>query len=148
MRKVEGGINWCWYITDTKEEGIKWFCELTDKKPTELYGWEVTKMRDGTWGFRIHKGCEIKHYYLVHIWHDFGNAETGPSVYDDVTIMYATDEFSACNLVEGGWELVGRTKYTKGEKPTEIVGITSELMTPEQVELWFTETENEELPFN
>ena len=27
MRRVEPGINWVWYYTDTKEEGEKWYEE-------------------------------------------------------------------------------------------------------------------------
>lgn len=52
MRKVQGGINWIWYITDTKEDAIAWFTELTGAEP---YDWVVCDMRDGTYGFRIHR---------------------------------------------------------------------------------------------
>lgn len=51
MRRVEPGINWVWYYTDTKEEGEKWYEELTDVKPSkdDVISWK------GEWAFRLHK---------------------------------------------------------------------------------------------
>lgn len=51
-RTVDGGINWIWYHTDTKEDAEKWFEELTGRKPVcsaEIFKWE------GRWAFRIHR---------------------------------------------------------------------------------------------
>lgn len=52
MRRVGGGINWIWYVTDTEEDAIKWYIELTGKEPSYH---EICDMRDGTFGFRIHR---------------------------------------------------------------------------------------------
>ena len=51
MRRVEPGINWVWYYTGTREEGEKWYEELTGVKPSEgdVISWK------GEWAFRLHK---------------------------------------------------------------------------------------------
>ena len=51
MRRIDSGINWVWYYTDTKEEGEKWHEELTGVKPSEgdVFKWK------GEWAFRLHK---------------------------------------------------------------------------------------------
>ena len=51
MRRVESGINWVWYYTDTKEEGEKGYEELAGVKPRDgdVISWE------GEWAFRLHK---------------------------------------------------------------------------------------------
>ena len=51
MRRIDAGINWVWYYVDTKEEGEKWYEELTSVKPKEG---EVFKWK-GEWAFRLHK---------------------------------------------------------------------------------------------
>lgn len=51
MRREEPGINWIWYMTDTKEEAEKWYKELTGKDPDE---YEICKIRN-EYGFRIHR---------------------------------------------------------------------------------------------
>ena len=51
MRRVEPGINWVWYHTNTREEGEKWYEELTGVTPREddVIEWK------GEWSFRLHK---------------------------------------------------------------------------------------------
>ena len=51
MRRVESGINWVWYHTDTKKKKKKWYEELTGIKPNEddVISWK------GEWSFRLHK---------------------------------------------------------------------------------------------
>ena len=51
MRRVAPGINWMWYYTGTKEEGEKWYEELTGIIPSEddVFKWK------GEWAFRLHK---------------------------------------------------------------------------------------------
>lgn len=56
VRKTENGINWVWCMTDTKEDAIAWYTELTGYKP---YSDEICEMlvpKDGCkWSFRVHK---------------------------------------------------------------------------------------------
>lgn len=51
MRREENGINWIWYYTSTKEDGEKWYRELTGNQPKEgdVFEWK------GEWAFRLHK---------------------------------------------------------------------------------------------
>ena len=51
MRRVVPGINWMWYYTDTREEGEKWYEELTGIIPSEddVFKWKVEC------AFRLHK---------------------------------------------------------------------------------------------
>lgn len=59
MREKVVGINWIWYHTDTKEDAINWFTELTGVKPYDFTIVEpVTRSpkgeHDHLYGFRIH----------------------------------------------------------------------------------------------
>jgi hypothetical protein len=51
-RQVSPGCNCVWHITDTREDAIAWFFEITGTKPT--YDWLISEMNDGRYGFRIH----------------------------------------------------------------------------------------------
>lgn len=53
MRKIQHGINWVWYITDTRKDAKKWFEELTGSKP--IYHWIIQKDKEGTFSFRLHR---------------------------------------------------------------------------------------------
>ena len=56
MRKTEYGINWIWYMTDTIEEAVKWYTELTGEKPYRDEICEMIQPEDGCeWAFRLHK---------------------------------------------------------------------------------------------
>lgn len=59
-RKTVAGINWVWYYTDTEEDAIAYFKELTGKEPS--CGTLVAPVvrtpaaeNDDKWGFRIHR---------------------------------------------------------------------------------------------
>lgn len=51
MRRIESGICWVWYFTDSKEDGEKWYEELTGVKSNggDVFRW------NGEWSFRLHK---------------------------------------------------------------------------------------------
>lgn len=51
MRKIENGICWVNYDTDTKEDAEKWYKEITGVFPEKD---EIIFFR-GMWNFRIHK---------------------------------------------------------------------------------------------
>lgn len=60
MRYLGYGINWQWYHTDTREEAVMWFEELTGKKPEDGQICKpVDRDRPGKfddkYGFRIHR---------------------------------------------------------------------------------------------
>ena len=56
MRKEVSGINWIWYMTDTIEEAVKWYIELTGEKPYRDEICEMIQPEDGCeWSFRLHK---------------------------------------------------------------------------------------------
>lgn len=59
MRYVGGGINWIWYHTDTYEEAVEWFKELTGAEPQSWTIVEPNPTRGGKfddkYGFRIHR---------------------------------------------------------------------------------------------
>jgi hypothetical protein len=50
-RVIEHGINWDWYLTDTKDDAKEWFEAITGAVPYEstIFAWE------GKWAFRLHK---------------------------------------------------------------------------------------------
>lgn len=52
MKKIEPGINWTWYMCDTEEEATEWYKEMFNQEPP---AYEVCKMNDGRYGFRVHK---------------------------------------------------------------------------------------------
>lgn len=52
MRRVDPGINWIWYMTDTREEAIKWYKELTGVEPE--FDSLISEIR-GEYGFRLRK---------------------------------------------------------------------------------------------
>ena len=55
-RVIESGICWDWYMTDTIEEAVKWFTELTGEKPYRDDICEMIQPKDGCeWSFRLHK---------------------------------------------------------------------------------------------
>lgn len=60
-RKIEGGINWIWYYTDTREDAEEWFKELTGAEPQEpctIINPVVRKPAgkyDNKYGFRLHR---------------------------------------------------------------------------------------------
>ena len=54
IRKIEYGINWIWYYTDTMQEAIEWWCELVGKEPYEGAICEMSN-EHGKYGFRIHR---------------------------------------------------------------------------------------------
>ena len=60
MRYLGEGINWQWYHTDTYEEAVEWYKEITNKNPEP--GTICSPLRrvplakyDDKWGFRIHR---------------------------------------------------------------------------------------------
>lgn len=54
-RTVESGINWVWYITDTRDDAFAWFAELTGKPIKPEYEWVVCNTHDGRYGFRLRR---------------------------------------------------------------------------------------------
>lgn len=60
MRYVAGGINWIWYHTDTREEAVEWYKELTGVEPEDycivnLVTRTPSAEHDYKYGFRIHR---------------------------------------------------------------------------------------------
>lgn len=60
MRYYGGGINWQWYHTDTYEEAVEWFKELTGKAPgigdiVEPIKRSPAAEFDDKYGFRLHR---------------------------------------------------------------------------------------------
>lgn len=52
-RRIEGGICWIWYVTDTEEDAIQWYKEMFNEEP----GYNVVcNLPEGKgWGFRVHR---------------------------------------------------------------------------------------------
>ena len=51
MRKIENGICWTNYYTDTKENAIAWYKELTGQNSSH----DTIMFFRGMYNFRIHK---------------------------------------------------------------------------------------------
>lgn len=53
MKRMEPGINWIWYTADNEKEAEEYYEEIKGCKPK--YDWEISKLDDGRFGFRIHR---------------------------------------------------------------------------------------------
>lgn len=51
MRRIDGGINWVFYTTDTYEDAVAWFIELRGVEP---YSSLIFKANNG-FCFRLHR---------------------------------------------------------------------------------------------
>ena len=51
-RRIDPGINWIFYKTDSKKDAIAWFIELKHATPYES---TIYQDRDNNWCFRIHR---------------------------------------------------------------------------------------------
>lgn len=52
-RIIEPGINWVWYVTDSREDAEAWYEELFGAKLR--YEWLICEVRSGRFGFRLHR---------------------------------------------------------------------------------------------
>lgn len=53
FREIQPGINWVHYVSNTREDALKWFEELTGHPAN--YDWIVQETRDGRHSFRLHR---------------------------------------------------------------------------------------------
>ena len=131
------------------------------EEPEQIYQWLLECASKLTFPFHAKELAEYaqkyyiwdKHYYMVHIWYEDGDAENGPHCSDDVELMLAHNEEEAIRLVKDGYymedefTLVQRPKDDEDYKDVfEPDGYTTERVDWKHITEWFTDLRLE-LPF-
>lgn len=169
MIKVERRDNdWVcelWEASTKHPDSMFWFsnfkkAEFIDDS-CQIYQWLLECASKLTFPFYAKELAEYaqkyyiwdKQYYMVHIWYEDGDAESGPHCSDGVELILAHNEDEAIQLVKDGYYM--EDEFTLVQRPKDDAdyrnifepdGYTVDKLKQQDVEEWFTDVRME-LPF-